>query len=141
VVTATGLIRIYRLMVITSLLVGWISFFDLLGFLATPEMSAVRLATGSGLLISPGILQYAYQALQAAFLLSAVGLVLLRWWGRLLFVATYAVNAVLALIGGVQVWMPWDSFLWTGTSLLDGAIMVLSFLPPISGHFSRERDE
>ena len=139
VVTVRRLIRIYQGMVVTSLLVGWVSFFGLLGFLATPEMAAIRQLGGSAALLSQEAAYYIYLGLQPVWALVTIGLCFFTWWGRALFVGAYVVNGLLILVSGVQVYLPWDYFLTTCTMLLDGAIMALSFLPPISGYFARER--
>src|SRR5262249_5869494 len=129
VAATTRLVTLYRTLVITSLLVGWISFFGFLGFLETVEMAGTRQFAGVGSILPPEALYYSYLGLQPVWLVTAVGLCLLRWWGRILFVATYVANGVLILTGGVEVWMPWDQLIVTVTTLIDGAIMVLSFVP------------
>jgi hypothetical protein len=138
VVTVRRLIRIYQSMVVTSLLVGWVSFFGFLGFLATPEMAAVRQLGGTDAWLPPEVAYYAYLGLQPVWLLVTIGLCFFNRWARALFVGAYVFNGVLVLVSGVQVYLPWDYFLLTCTTLLDGAIMVLSFLPPLAGYFSRE---
>jgi len=138
VITVRRLIRIFQGMVVTSLLVGWVSFFGLLGFLTTPEMALAREFAGSAALLPPEALYYVYLGLQPVWLLVAIGLCFFSSWSRPLFVGTYVVNGLLVLVGGVQVYVPWDFFLTMCTTLLDGGIMALSFLPPLSAYFSRD---
>jgi hypothetical protein len=138
VVTVRRLIRIYQGMVVASLLIGWVSFFGLLGFLATPEMAAMREFGGSAALLPQEAAYYSYLGLQPVWLLVTIGLCFFRWWARPLFIGAYVVSGLLTLVSGVGVWMPWDYFLTSCTLLLDGAIMALSFLPPLSTYFSRE---
>jgi hypothetical protein len=138
VLTVRRLIRIYQAMVVTSLLVGWVSFFGLLGFLATPEMWAIREFAGNGTLVPSETLGYIYLGMQPVWALVTIGLCFFRWWARALFVGMYIITAVLGLASGMLVFLPWDYFLISCTMLLDGAILALSFLPPLSTYFSRE---
>ena len=59
------------------------------------------------------------------------------WWGRLLLAAAYVLSAIGTLLAGIVIWFPWEVTLFTIAALLDGAVLALAFLPPLSRYFER----
>jgi hypothetical protein len=98
----------------------------------------VRGAAGADALALGLAVLIAY-AMQPLWILSAIGLCFFKWWARPLFAGTYALGAIQNLIGGMAIWLPWEAALVTVVQLLDGAVMVLAFLPPLSAYFAQDR--
>src|SRR5262245_6137447 len=96
VVTVRRLIRIFQAMTVSSLLLGWVSFFGLLDFLATPDMIAMREFGGSAGLLPPLAMYYLYMALQPIWLLCTIGLCVFASWSRPLFVGAYVASGLLS---------------------------------------------
>jgi hypothetical protein len=114
-----------------------LSWWPLLGLPLPQDLATFRGQDGAGAL-APVVTWIAFYIAQPLWILSAIGLCALRWWGRLLFIATYAMTMLASLVGGMNVLFPWESFLGTLAGLLDGAVLTLAFLPPLSRHFARE---
>lgn len=135
----SGVLRLFQAMVIASAAIGLLLFFWPYLPIPVPErMATFRSLAGAGALAS-AVTDIVFTVAQPLYLLSAVGLYFLRWWGRLLFVATYAATMLAMLAGGIAVQFPWESLLATVATLIDGAVLVLSFVPPLSEYFSQER--
>jgi hypothetical protein len=139
VVKVRGLIRLFQTMVITSTLIGLFLFASpLLPLPISGQMAALRGYSGAGA-IAFSITNFVFLIAQPLWLLSAIGLCFLKWWARPLFVGTYALTTVASLFGGIAVSLPWESSLATITTLIDGAVLALAFLPPLSEYFARDR--
>lgn len=139
VVTVRGLIRLFQTMVIVSTVIGLFLFAS--PFLPLPiseQMAALRGYSGAGAIAFP-ITSFVFLIAQPLWLLSAVGLCFLKWWARPLFVGTYALTIVGSLFGGIAVSLPWEASLATIATLIDGAVLGLAFLPPLSEYFAHDR--
>jgi hypothetical protein len=97
---------------------------------------AIRDADGIGALL-PWASYWVLTALQPIWVVAGIGLYFFLWWGRLLLAAAYVVGILAYLIGGMIIWLPWEGVLVTIATLLDGAILTLAFLPPLSKYFER----
>ena len=140
VVTVRGLIRLFQTMVIVSTVIGFFLFAS--PFLPLPiseQMAALRGYSGAGAIAFPITSFVVLLIAQPLWLLSAIGLCFLKWWARPLFVGTYALTIVGSLFGGIAVSLPWEASLATITTLIDGAVLVLAFVPPLSEYFTRDR--
>jgi len=89
--------------------------------------------------ISPMGSYVIFMALQPVWIIVAIGLCFFKWWARPLLVAAYLLGAVGNLLGGLSLWMPWETILFTASTLLDGAVLALAFLPPLSTYFEQDR--
>ena len=139
VLKVSGLLRLFQAMVVASTLIGLLLFvWPYLFIPMSPRIAAFRGQSGAGAL-APVAAQVAFLVAQPLWILSAIGLYFLRWWGRLLFIGTYALTMLASLVDGMGVQFAWESFLATVATLMDGAVLVLAFLPPLSEHFARHR--
>ena len=137
----SGLIRLFQIMVIMATLIGIFLFVS--PFLPLPigeQTNEIRGAAGAEAISFDGS-RIISLLLQPLWILSAVGLCFLKWWGRRAFVATYVLSAIQYLIGGVVVWLPWEAVLIAIATLLDGAVLALAFLPPLSTYFAHDRPD
>jgi hypothetical protein len=135
----SGLLRLFQAMVVASALIGvLLVVWPFLPIPIAERMTAFRAQLSAGAL-APAASNIAFLIAQPLYILSAIGLYFLRWWGRLVFVGTYILTLLATLAGGMWVQLPWESFLATVVTLMDGAVLVLAFLPPLSVHFARER--
>ena len=139
VITVRGLVRLYQGLVVGVTVLGILFYFGVFNYFATPEMLELTGISGAGSLIHPETLTSIYMAMEAFFVASAIGLFFFTWWSRPLFVATYASGVIVNLLTGAQISLPVAGFFGTAMCLMHGAILALSFLPPISGYFARER--
>lgn len=72
-------------------------------------------------------------------IISAIGMFLIQNWARHLFLALATLNVVAAPLSGFLVQSPIDVMLSTTNLLLDGAIMALAYISPLSQRFTRSR--
>jgi hypothetical protein len=134
----SGLLRLFQAMVVASTAIGLVLFFwPYLPLPISPPGAAFRGQAGAGAL-APAVSQVAFYVAQPMWILSAIGLYFLRWWGRFLLVATYALTSLASLVGGMQVQFEFESLLATIATLMDGAVLALAFLPPLSKYFARD---
>jgi hypothetical protein len=137
--TVGGLIRLFQAMAIASTALGmFLTFWPLLPIPISEPLAEYRAQTGDGAL-APWFSHVVWMALQPLWIVSALGLCFFKWWARPVFAGTYVLSAVGNLAGGVIVWLPWEAVLVTVATLLDGAVLVLAFLPPLSKYFERDR--
>jgi hypothetical protein len=130
-----GLVTLFRRLVVTSTLIYLLSFaFDWLPIPLPGDLQAAVEVAGTGALAGP-VNQYLYWLLHLLWIVSAIGLYFFRPWSRWLFVSAYAVDILSSIVGGVTVLLPWHSIVVTLISLMDGAIIALSFLPPLARVF------
>jgi hypothetical protein len=134
-----GLIRLYQSLVVAVTLVGFAFYFGVFRYFASPDMLSTLGVTGVGALLPPDGIEWLYTALLLLATASYLGLFFFTWWSRPLYIGTFAVGMVMNLGTGVQVSLPVDSLFGGAMWLMHGAIMTLSFLPPISSYFARER--
>ena len=139
VLKVSGLLRLFQAMVVASTVIGLLLFvWPYLPIPMSERMAAFRSYGGAGAL-APAATTIVFFVAQPLWIVSAIGLYFLRWWGRLMLVGTYVLTMLASLLGGIWVQLPWESFLGTIATLMDGAVLALAFLPPLSGHFARER--
>ena len=137
--TVSGLVRLFQVMVIASALIGmFIFFWPFLPIPTAEDVTGLRQAAGAAAW-SPELRYVIAWAMPLLWLLSAFGLCFFKWWARALFAGTYVLSAMLHLMGGLVVWLPWEAVLITITTLLDGAVLALAYLPPLATHFERDR--
>ena len=140
VLAVPGLIRLFQYMVVASALLGIVLFAS--PFLPMPVSADVmtlrREAAGADALF-PMVSYVIFMALQPVWIISAFGLCFFKWWARPLLVAAYLIGAFGNLVGGLGLWMPWETLLFTASTLLDGAVLALAFLPPLSTYFEQDR--
>ncbi len=135
--TGVGPIKAYQSLVVLSVLLGcalWVSPY--VPITRAPEVIELLNANGADALfyeIAFGIRKY----LPAVYIVAAIGLFFFTWWGRWLFAACYAVGLVVTIIGGFTVSPALDSAIFLLVTLVDGAILGLAFLSPLSKHFER----
>jgi hypothetical protein len=137
VISARGLVTLFQSMVIASTAVG--VFLWLWPYLPLPisaETMTIRDADGIGALF-PAASYWVLVVLQPVWVVTGIGLFFFLWWGRLLLAASYAIGVVANLAGGMVIWLPWELALVTIATLLDGAVLTLAFLPPLSKYFER----
>ena len=138
-ITVSGLIRLFQRMIIASATLVVLLFVS--PYLPIPigeEQLAFRSGAGSGALGLDAAIAI-YYLLQLLWILSAVGLYFFKWWGRMLFAGAYVLGAIQTLLSGLEVNLPWESVVTMIATLLDGAILALAFLPPLSTYFERDR--
>jgi len=139
VLTVRRLMRGYQALVVATTLLGLVLNVGLLQVFATPDMALVQGANGAGAILPFDVSDGLYVVMRILWIVSGIGLFFFTWWGRWVFIGTYLLSVFTGLTSGVQVWLPWDVLLFVATTLMDGAILALSFLPPISGYFARAR--
>jgi hypothetical protein len=126
-------------MVAASPPIGLFLFFTPLLPLPVSDLSReIRSAAGAEALAFGAAAATAY-VMQPLWILSAVGLCFFKWWARPLFVGIYVLSGIQTLIGGMVILLPLEEMLTRITTLLDGAVIVLAFLPPISTYFAQDR--
>jgi hypothetical protein len=69
------------------------------------------------------------------WLVASVGLFLLQNWARHLFLALYVIGIALVPFAGFTVQLPIDTALSAVNTLLNGAILALAYLTPVSASF------
>ncbi|HWV19046.1 MAG TPA: hypothetical protein VNZ68_10775 [Rhodocyclaceae bacterium] len=127
-----GRIYIFQRLVIasTAIFLAW-SFLPYAPIEHVPEVSELLAWHGYGALIQ---LPYPLAPLLLGFVkvMSSIGLYFLRPWGRWLLLSLLLINVSLQPFYGLTVGAPLDSFFGSLLGLLDGAILGLAFLSPIS---------
>ena len=140
VLAVPGLIRLFQCMVVASALLGILLFVS--PYLPMPisgDVVTLRTEATWADAISPMVSYVILMALQPVWIILAIGLCFFKWWARPLLVAAYLLGAVGNLLGGLSLWMPWETILFTASTLLDGAVLALAFLPPLSTYFEQDR--
>jgi hypothetical protein len=140
VLAVPGLIRLFQCMVVASALLGILLFVS--PYLPMPisgDVVTLRTEATWADAISPMVSYVIFMALQPVWIILAFGLCFFKWWARPLLVAAYLLGAVGNLLGGLSLWMPWETILFTASTLLDGAVLALAFLPPLSTYFEQDR--
>ena len=140
VLAVPGLIRLFQCMVVASALLGILLFVS--PYLPMPisgEVVTLRMEAAWADAISPMVSYVIYMALQPVWIILAIGLCFFKWWARPLLVAAYLLGALANVLGGLSLWMPWETILFTASTLLDGAVLALAFLPPLSTYFEQDR--
>lgn len=137
-ITVSRLVRLFQVMVVTSTLIGlFLYVWPFLPLGVGQEIRALRDQAGADA-ITPDVSAIIFFVLQPLWILSAVGLCFFTWWARPLFIGTYVLSSTASLLGGVAIWLPWEVVLLTIATLLDGAIFLLAYLPPLSAYFAND---
>lgn len=79
-----------------------------------------------------------YLSIAAGKLLSTVGLVLFRPWGRWLLLSVVAISLASVPFAGISVGASLDNLIGYFLSLTDGAILALAFSTPIAEAIKRD---
>jgi hypothetical protein len=80
-----------------------------------------------------------YNVWLGLWLIAAFGLVFFQNWARHLFLALTFLGTALAPFNGFSVQPPIDVLFSTTNLLLDGAILAMAYLSPLSACFNQER--
>ncbi len=75
--------------------------------------------------------------LLVAILGSLVGVLLFKNWGRWLYLGSTVLIIPVSIFTGPTIYYGWESAVWDITSMLNGALMLSMFLPPISNEFNK----
>lgn len=75
--------------------------------------------------------------LLVAILGSLVGVLLFKHWGRWLYLGSTVLIIPVSIFTGPTIYYGWESAVWDITSMLNGALMLSMFLPPISNEFNK----
>lgn len=133
----SGLLRIFQSMVIASTLIGLFLFLSPYLSIPISDRSAILKGYGGTDALVPAVTQIVYLVAQPLWIVAAIGLYFLRWWGRVMLVGIYLLSGLGSLLGGMFVYLPWESLLGTAATLMDGAVLALAFLPPLSKYFRK----
>lgn len=135
----SGLIRLFQAMVVSATAIGLFIFaWPFLPIPVAEGLMAFRDEAGAGA-VSAALSYLIFMVLQPLWILAAFGLCFFKWWARPVFVGTYLLAIIANLLGGLVIWLPWESVLITLATLLDGGVLALAFLPPLSAYFERDR--
>jgi len=135
-ISARGLVRLFQWMVAATTAIGLLLFIWPYLRLPIPEdVLGMRFAQVGGWW--PAATLVSYYVLQPIMVIAGIGLFFFMWWGRLLFVLAYVLGTIANLLGSMVIWFPIEVTLFTIVTLLDGAVLTLAFLPPLSRYFER----
>jgi len=104
-------------------------------FLTNKEFSFLYGSNGAGA-ISFNFASTIRAYLPGAFLAASIGLLFFATWSRWLFLACYTIGAIATTLGGFITSSPVDQFFYLLVTLVDGAILGLVFLSPLSKKFN-----
>lgn len=130
---------LFRSLVLANLLIYWIYMFGLdfvghtVGF--SDEHFQTLRWSGVGSLIGGGIVWF-YSFLLVYTLLS-IGLLAFRAWAKYLFILITLLQIISTLAFGVAVHLPWESFLVSVMTHIDGFILCMILLTSIGTKFER----
>lgn len=139
VLSARGLVRFFQYLVIASTLIGillWVLV--LLPIPASEDAQALRNMAGFDAL-DPMLSWFLAIALQIIVIVCAFGMCFFKWWARWLYVGVWVVSLLNELVSGTGVYFAWEGVLYDIGLLMDGAILALAFLPPLSRYFEEDR--
>jgi hypothetical protein len=140
IVTMSGLVRLFQVMAVTSAVIGMFVFgWSYLPIPVDPAVLAYRNEAAWVGALAPQWSYLIFMLLQPLWMLSAFGLCFFKWWARSLLVGCYVLATIGNLLGGLVMWLPWEVVLIMITTLLDGAVLALAFLPPLSTYFEQDR--
>jgi len=129
-------VRLFQVMVVLSTavyLVWYFSWYMPLPF-ASVEPAMRYLGHGSLPIYDNQVVSW---LIFAAWIVAAVGLILFQPWARLLFAALTVWSVIEILTSGLFVQFPVQVALGRVNSLLDGAILTLAYLEPLSSAFRK----
>jgi hypothetical protein len=134
-----GLVRLYHRLVLGSISLGLL--LSLLPWTNLPisvELQQALQAGGLGAVAPLSAVSALWWITQPLWVVAGIGLYFFRQWARWLFVALYAVSMLSSFVRGAAVQLPWEAAFQTAVTLIDGALFVLVFLPPLSEVFRGE---
>ncbi|MCX4030235.1 hypothetical protein H0A36_26490 [Endozoicomonas sp. SM1973] len=70
-------------------------------------------------------------------LASLVGMLMFKSWGRWLYLISTLLIFPVTIVTGPTIYYGWEVALWDIVNMVNGAIMLAMFLPPISNEFNR----
>jgi hypothetical protein len=137
-ISVRGLARMFQILVISSAAIGlFLSFWGYLPIPLSADDYALLTQNGASA-IAPGLSDVLWRICQPLWILAALGLYAFQSWGRYVLLLAYVLSSATSLMGGVQVRLPWESLLLPAVTLMDGAVFLLAFTPPISSYFARQ---
>jgi hypothetical protein len=71
------------------------------------------------------------------FLASIAGVLLFRNWGRWLYLTVSLLMLLVSAFTGPTIYYGWERALWDVLQMVNGAIILAMFLPPISNEFNK----
>jgi hypothetical protein len=144
-------IKIFRLLIVAELLLGIAS--PLLAFTDTeplpPELDAYLEGPGAGVVMrlmqsDSNTVMYAAAVLLVgffmAYLASLIGLLLLKRWARLVYIATFFIGLVLWPLMGASISTPAADVVEYLLNTCSGAILALLFIGPVRERFMQRLD-
>ncbi|BFM48775.1 hypothetical protein [Marinomonas sp. THO17] len=75
--------------------------------------------------------------LLVAILGSLVGVLLFKNWGRWLYLGSTVLIFPVSIFTGPTIYYGWENAVWDITSMVNGALILSMFLPPISNEFNK----
>lgn len=132
----TSNLTAYYYLVIASAALGIILWaLPHLTFLTNKDFSFLYGSNGAGA-INFHIVSTIRAYLPGAFLVAGIGLLFFAPWSRWLFLVCYTIGAIATTLGGFITASPVDQFFYLLCTLVDGAILGLAFLSPLSKKFN-----
>lgn len=130
-----GALLAFRLLVLLSILFyGWWYVSPYLPFDHSEEVRQLLEMNGFG--ASPAVQHPVfYLGVPLVKLIGSLGLLWLLRWGRFLFLGAALISIAAVPVSGVSVAVGLDGVIGALTGLTDGAVIAMSFLPPIANRF------
>jgi hypothetical protein len=72
-----------------------------------------------------------------AIIASFIGVLLFRNWGRWFYLGSTILIYPVSIFIGPTIYYGWESALWDTANMVNGAIMLSMFLPPINNEFNK----
>lgn len=128
-------VRLFQVLVVssTAVYVVWFLLPYLSGHLSEDEYRLAEFNGYGAILPVQNVLYYG--AWFGFWLISALGLFFFQNWGRHLFLVLCVLGPALAPFSGFSVQAPIDALFSTANLLLDGAILAMAYLSPLSKSF------
>lgn len=139
VLSARGLVRLFQYLLIGSILMRFL--FWILEFVPLPiseQARAMRDAAGFDAW-NPMASWFIAIAVQLVLVVCAFAMCFFKWWARWVYVIAYAMMVANGLVSGTGVVLAWEGALYHIEVLMNGAILALAFLPPLSRYFEADR--
>lgn len=133
-------IRLFKVLVLASTVAYCVWFFlpHFPGYLSTDESRLTEYGGyGAVLPVNHALYSNTWFVL---WLGAAVGMFLIRAWARRLYLVLAILSVVAAPLSGFSVQTPLDMMLSSVVLLIDGAILALAYLSPLSLAFTRRRE-
>lgn len=129
----------FRLLVLVSTTIGLFLYgWQYLPLGVSEETQRLLTLGGEGAL-AVDFSSFALTSFHTLSIVCAVGLIRFSNWARWLFLAVYLLPIVASFLGGLVVWLPWETALFSIVTLMDGFILALAFFSALSVRFERSR--